>query len=447
MHVASSGQRRLWFVDQLQRGRAGYVIPEAYRLRGPLDPARLEAAFETLVARHPSLRTAFRPSADGLLQVVVDDAPFHLRITEGGEPGDDLRGQALDDALREEWDTPFDLGKAPLIRARVIRFAADDYILVFTTHHVVSDGWSQGILRRELGDAYSGRPMPSAASVGSGPQLSYVDYALTESASLGSARLTESVEYWRRELLGLPEQSRFAGSTSASPSVRAHDGVVRGGGARRRLTGPDTARLRRCASRRGTSVFTLMLAVFGLALGELEGTDDLAVGVPVSTRTDVRWESIVGLFLNMVAVRMRVDRAGGFAELLSAVRRDVFAALDHADAPFDQVVQATRTQGNPGDQPLFRATFSFQPPHDLALDLAGVEATAIDPTVVRPRYDLEMIVSEGVDEADVLLVYDPHAFAEDEADRFLAGYLHALARVVEAPETPIAELPFLRRKL
>src|SRR5438477_938771 len=325
----SFAQQRLWFLHQLEGASGEYHVPEGFLLRGDLDRGALRRALDALVARHESLRTRFPAQGGEPGQVVEPELRLELPVEEvGGAPE-----PRLADALWEEWERPFDLAAGSLVRARLLRFGARSHGLVLTTHHIVSDGWSQAILRDELEALYAafraGRtsPLPPLPPL----PLRYADFALRQRRH---SDFDADLAYWKERLARLPERLELPADRPRRAAAASPATVLR-----LAVGGEALARLREVGRTHRPALYMTMLAALTVLLARSSGQDDVAVGSPIAGRKKTELERLVGLFVNTLVLRVGVRCDATFAELLEEVRRTALEAYRHAEAPFERVVE------------------------------------------------------------------------------------------------------------
>ncbi|GFJ76302.1 condensation domain-containing protein [Phytohabitans houttuyneae] len=407
----SWAQERLWFMEQFVPGTAAYTIPVVVRVPGGLDPAALRAALDHLAARHEVLRSTFHAGPDGTPRLrLVAHASVPVSEVEATEEG---AREVISAALAQ----PFDLTRAPLLRAMLVHLSGGDHVLVLAVHHLVADGWSADLLLSELAELLAGG-RPAAA-----PALRYADYAAWQRQRAGSGDLA----YWRERLAGLPPLDL--------PTDRPRPDPPTYGGATHafRIGGALRDRLAALARERGATLYMALLAGFQAVLGRYSGQDDFAVGSPVAGRHLPELEPIVGLFVNTLV--MRADLSGGpsFAELLDRTRRSALDAYDRAEVPFERLVSELRVDRDVRRSPLFQVVFAFQN--------YGRGSTAFAPfdfDLPSTRFELELYASEAGDGLLCSVVYNRGLFDAVRIER-LGGHLVTLLDAVTAdPHAPVA---------
>ncbi|HEX3129772.1 MAG TPA: amino acid adenylation domain-containing protein, partial [Thermoanaerobaculia bacterium] len=343
----SFAQERLWFLDRLEPGSAAYNLPAALRLTGSLDVAALERAFAGVVRRHAALRTTFADRGGEARQVIAPPTGWTLPVV-------DLR--ALPEAEREaerlaieEALTPFDLTAGPLLRTRLLRLSGDEWLLLVSQHHIVSDGWSLGVLVREVAALYSGAPLPDLP-------IQYADYAVWQREWLCGEVLDAQIHYWTAELAGAPEVLELP-SDRPRPAVRSDLGGIETFG----LSGEP---LRKLARSQGATLFMVLLAAFQAWLHRYSGQPDILVGTPVANRGRTEIEGLIGFFVNSLVMRGRIEPPGAsrlsFLDLLAHVRSTALAAYAHQDVPFERLVEELGVERSLSHTPLFQVMLALQ---------------------------------------------------------------------------------------
>jgi amino acid adenylation domain-containing protein len=429
----SFSQQRFWFLDQLEPGNPYNNSRHAARLTGNLDRAALERALGEVVRRHEALRTRF-PLVDGRpVQEIV--APWTLTL----EP---LDLSALPEAQREpelqrlleaERREPFDLVHGPVFRVRLLRMGPSDHVLVFTTHHVASDGWSMGILIRETAALYKAfvrrEPSPLAE-----PSLQYADFAVWQRAWLQGEVLDAEVAYWRRQLAGAPVLELPADRVRpARPSLRS-------GSVRLDLPSGAAARLHALGRRESATLFMVLLAGFKALLGRYAGSDDVSIGVPVAGRNRAEIESLCGFFLNTLVLRSSQAGDPAFVEYLRRVRDVAVEAYAHQDLPFDRLVEELQPKRDLSRTPLFQILFVFQNLPTTDGQLEGLSLSALPVDSGWSNFDLTLWVSGGDTGLGAVFEYNVDLFEHDTITRLAAHFGNLLEDAAAEPRRRLSEL-------
>jgi amino acid adenylation domain-containing protein len=425
----SFSQRQLWFLDRLQPGGAVYNIPVALRLRGVLDVAALERALSETVRRHEVLRTSFAERDGEPVQVIGPAAPVDLPVTQ-------VAAAELDGALRTEWERPFDLAHGPLFRACLFRTAPDDHVLLATMHHAVGDGWSVGVLLRELSALYSafraGAPAPLPE-----PPVQFADYAAWQRAHLAGRAINPRIAWWRDRLAGAPDALDLP-ADRPRPSVPSH----RGAGHSFAVPRATADALRALARREGATPFMALLAAYAVLLSRWSGQDDVVVGSPLAGRVRAETEGLIGFFANTLPLRADLSGDPSFRTLLARIREATLGAHAYQDIPFERLVDELRVERDPARTPLFQVVFLHQPA-DPAPEFAGLSATSVDLVSGTVKFDLALGMRDDTDGLRGTLQYAVDLFDAATIGR-MGDHLRALLdAAVSDPDRPVASLPML----
>jgi amino acid adenylation domain-containing protein len=432
----SYAQRRLWFVDQLG-GSVAYSAPVVHRIRGPLNVALFATSLRTVISRHESLRTIF-PERDGEpVQLVTDvaESVMDVRSVEHLPVGE--REPAAVELLRAEVANPFDLSAGPVMRVLVIRLEADNHIVVLNIHHITSDQWSMGILVREAAECYA------AGQQGRDPELpelpvSYADYAVWQREYLSRVVLTDGLRFWEEQLAGM--------QTLDLPTDRprlprpGHCGAELS----RWLLPQTVAGIREVGASAGTSPFMTLLAGFVGLLSRYTGEYDIAVGTTAAGREHDDVAGLIGFFVNTLILRTDLSGDPTLIELLTRIRRSVLDAHQHAEVPFDLLVERLQPVRDPGRSPLVPVMFQQDNTPDYALSLPGLDVELIDDfDPGTAKYDLLVSVRVWENALRVHVQYDTELFDGTTVERLLQGYEVLLQAAVTDPNAPVSSLPLL----
>jgi amino acid adenylation domain-containing protein len=433
----SFAQQRLWFLTQLdERAGAAYVIPGGVRLKGRLDATALRAALNRIVARHEALRTCFA-SVDGApVQLIASpEAGFALEQVDLSDclmPDAELERMAAGEA-----SAPFDLAHGPLIRGCLIRLADDDHALLVTMHHIVSDGWSMGVLVNEFSALYAafsqGQPDPLPAL-----PIQYADYAVWQRRWITGAVLERQLDFWRAHLSGAPALLELP-TDRPRPSVQDYAGASFG----IELDAELTANLKALSQRHGTTLFMTLLASWAALLARLSGQSDVVIGTPVANRHRAEIEPLIGFFVNTHALRVDLSGSPTVAELLSQVRTSALAAQDHQDIPFDQVVEALSPVRSMAHSPVFQVMFAWQNAPDGSLDLPGLQLQPVAASSSTVKFDLELTLQAAGPCIVGSLGYACALFDRPSIERHVGHWQTLLRGLVADDGARVARLPLL----
>jgi amino acid adenylation domain-containing protein/FkbM family methyltransferase len=431
---ASLAQERFYFIHEATRGSAALNVPWAVRLRGPLDGERLERALTEIVRRHDTLRTRFELVGGQPVQVVESDAqPSLERSDVSAEPDPAVAAERL---CAEDAGESFDLGRSPLLRARLIRLGADDHVLLLVAHHIVCDDWTKRVLLEELGALYTAFTDGSAPALPE-PAIRYGPYAELQRARLEDGKLERELDWWRAALDGAPPSLEL-------PTDRPRPPTPTTCGARLRVAVPGNtaATLRSLGRSEGATFFMTMLAAFEALLYRYTGQEDLVIGTAVDNRGRVELEGAVGLFTNVLAIRGDLSGSPSFRDLVARARDRTRDAIAHQELPFDRIAAALGTH-DPSRHPVFQAFFEFIVPAPVELALPDVES---EPFLVRKdttEFDLGLYLDESFGRLDAVWEYSTDLFDPETIER-LGGHFNALLDAVAAePQRPLHELSLL----
>ena len=426
----SFAQQSLWLVDRVDPGRPTYNVLAAVRMRGPLDRVALRAALNSVVERHESLRTVFEFDGFEPVQVVLPELRLELPVVDVGD-GD------LDALVLAEIEDPFDLAVGPLVRMRLLRLAADDHVAVLTVHHIVTDGWSSGILLQELSLCYE------AHAAGRTPNLpplpvQYVDYAVWQRDTLQGAALDRLVGYWKDRLSGL--------TPLPLPTDRPRRAVPSSAGALHAFEIPKVLndRLERLARAHETTPFMLYLAAFSVLLSRYSGSHDIPVASPVAGRDRTELGGLIGFFVNTLVLRTDTSGDPTFAELLGRARETCLGAYAHQELPYERLVEELRPARYPGlGGPLAQVMFSLQNLPDQEWTVGGLTYEAMNVATRTAKFDLSLELTPGSRSTRGTLEYATELFDRETVERMAEHLVVLLADVAADPTARLSRLRLL----
>jgi len=433
----SLAQQRLWFLDQLDPGSPVYNIGVPLRMRGTLDVAALERTLFQIVARHEDLRTSF-PTVNGAPEMVIGDGrDWKLEIADARHLSDGgLDSELLLLALRL-CNELFDIARGPLFRAHLLIAGPDNYVLVLVMHHIISDGWSFGVLAREFRELYR------AYSAGREPALppltiQYVDFAAWQRKWLASGELDRQLPYWKRQLAGAPPVLAFPADHRRRPGETVP-------GARSKLDLPKALieGLERLSQSHGVTLFMTLLAAFNVLLARYTGQDDIVVGSPSASRNRSELHQLIGFFINNMVLRTDLSGNPTFIELLSRVREVTLRAYEHQDVPFDTLVHALRPERSLDHSPLFQVMFILQNFPIDETDLPGFVMKPIELELKTARFDLTVEVFSLRGEMHAFFDYNSDLYEPATMERIQRHYLALLTELLANPDHPIDSIPLL----
>ncbi|MET0395640.1 MAG: amino acid adenylation domain-containing protein, partial [Longimicrobiaceae bacterium] len=430
----SFAQQRLWFLDRLDPGGSAYNIPAALRIRGPLDVAALRRAFAELVRRHEAVRTVLAEAGGKAVQVVLPAAPLPLPVLDfAGLPWEAGRQEALRRAA-EEGRRPFDLGRGPLLRLLLARQAEEEWLLCFTMHHVVSDGWSIGVLVREISTLYAAFSRGQESPLPELP-VQYADYAVWQREWLRGETLDEQIRFWREQLRGAPPLLEL-------PTDRPRRGApgTTEAGVRFTLSAGAVRALRGLGRRDSATLFMTLLAGWQLLLGRYAGQDDVVVGTPIAGRSRAEVEGLIGFFVNTLVLRADLSGDPTFRELLGRLRETTLGAFAHQDLPFERLVEELAPERTLAHNPLFQVMFVLQNLGAGSTPLGELDTDAPGGGAAGTQFDLGVTFLEDGDRLQGRIDYRSDLFDAATAERMADHYRILLESAVADPDRPAFEL-------
>jgi len=433
----SGAQQRLWFLDDLTAGGTEYNTGVGVRLGGPLDGAALRRALDRLAARHDSLRTTFTTVDGRGVQRVDATATLPLRTVDLGDLPADRRAAEAERLLVEELERPYDLREGPLTRALLIRLAADDHLLLLAQHHIVTDGWSVGVLVRELAALYASEADGSPDGLAK-PVLQYPDFAVWERAHPTPARHADDLAYWKRHLAGTPQLD--LPTDRPRPPVRTTSGAAH----RHDLPAGLAERLAALARSQGTTVFTLFAGAAAVLFSRYSGQRDIAFGTVTNGRGHRELEEVTGFFVNTLVLRSDVDPAATVDRFLDTMRSTLLDAFGHDSVPFDRVVEELAPRRDPSRTPLVQVLVVQQTAMVHPQEAGGVRIE--EHPLPRPaaRFDLVLeFLPRGDGSFGLTVEYNTDLFDARTVAR-MSRQLHLLLEgMADGPQRTVAELPLL----
>src|SRR6185437_7690346 len=371
----SYGQQRLWFLEQLEPAASAYNLSSGIRLEGDLNIEVLERSLNEVVERHESLRTRFELNQQGEPQQVVgkpEELRIKLKIHEvAGRTAEEKQAE-VKRLTQEEERRPFDLKQGPLMRVQLLRVSSQQHVALFTLHHIVSDGWSQGVLVEEIGRLYTAH-MQGGQSVLKPLPIQYGDYAAWQRGWLQGEVLEQQLEYWRKQLEGMTGILELP-TDYPRPAVQSYEGahylVSFGENLSRRL--------QEFARQGNVTLYMLLLASLDLLLWRYSGDEDIAIGSPIANRTHKETEKLIGFFVNTLVLRNRIKRRASFKDLLKQVRETALGAYAHQDVSFERLVEDLKPNRDLSRSPLFQVLFALQNQPQQELQLPGLKLTMIE---------------------------------------------------------------------
>jgi amino acid adenylation domain-containing protein len=433
----SFSQERLWFLDQLEPGGYTYNLLAAYRLNGQVNITALEQSINEIIRRHEVLRTVFKSAGGQPEQIILPSMTVKIPLLDlRGLASEAARESAVRRLAKEEAQRPFDLSRGPLLRISLLQLADDEYLLFRAMHHLVIDGWSGGVLFRELAQFYEAFSNRQPLLLPDLP-IQYADFATWQRQWLQGETLETHLSYWKKNLQNIPtlqlatDRSRPAIQTSHG----AHQTFV--------LSETLSAGIKSLSHRHGVTLFTVLLAAFQTLLARYTGQTDIVIGSPIAGRNRGELEALIGFFLNMLALRVDLSGNPTFLDLLGRTRKVCLEALAHQDLPFEKLVEELHTKRDLSHHPLFQVTFGFRNTPKFSIQLAGLEAEEVEVDSGIARFDINLFMEEERDHLRGYVNYNTDLFNPDTIRRVIDHFKNLLESVVRNPGERIFNLSML----
>ena len=433
----SFAQQRLWFLDQLEPGSPLYNIPLALRMTGRLDEAALEESLRFIAGRHESMRTTFAVVDNQPVQVIHPQLKIRIPREDISQLGEEEKEEVVLRKISEEAQHPFDLTQGPLFRARLLVLGESEVVALFTMHHIISDGWSMGVLVRELVQCYpafAGGLTPDLPPL----KIQYADFADWQRKRLRGEVYDEQLEYWRGQLADAPGLLQLP-IDHPRPSLQTSSGATITFSIADRIH----ERLEEIGKAHDATLFMTLLAAFQVLLHLYSGQDDVCVGSPIANRTRTEIEGLIGFFVNTLVLRIDLSGNPSFGEVLGRVREMALGAYAHQDLPFETIVEALRPERDLSHTPFFQVMFILQNASNQALELPDLTIEQIEAHSGTATFDLTMMLSETPDGLLGVMEYNTDLFTPATVQAIIDHFNLLLEGIVCQPEGRISDLPFM----
>jgi non-ribosomal peptide synthetase component F/acyl carrier protein len=430
----SFAQQRLWFLNQLEPNSAAYNMHTSLRISGPLNATAFEQTVSEIIRRHEILRTVFVTRDDQPFQIISSTEPTVLSIIDLGHADD--KEQEAQQLATEDSRRPFDLAHGPLLRMTLMRLGADEHIVAFTMHHIISDGWSMGLLINEMTTLYESysrnepSPLPEL-------EMQYADFASWQRAWLQGEILDSQLAYWKKKLAHAPAMLEL-------PTDRPRNVTqsYRGATTTLTLSRSLSGALKELTKDEGATLFMTLLAAFNILLSRYTNQHDILVGTDVANRNRRETEPLLGFFINQLVLRTDLSGDPTFRELLGRVRELSLEAYAHQDLPFEKLVEAVQPERHLSRSPLFQTKLVLQNVPTGAFELSDLALSTIEIENNTSRIDLTLAIKDG-DYLSGSLEYSTELFDESTVNRMLSHYTTLLESIAANPDQRILNLSFL----
>jgi len=435
-YPVSFAQQRLWFIDQLEPESPMYNTPVVLRMQGELDAEALELALSDLVTRHEPLRTTFSAPSGVPLQTVNPAVRAGLEVIDLSHEREDVREARLDDVLRTEARAAFDLSRDVMLRARLIRMTSVDHVLLLVIHHIATDGWSEDVLFRELGEFYRARRRGETADVPPLP-VRYVDYAVWQRERLKGERLARILDYWRHALADMPHAD--LPTDRPRPARETHEGDVY----QEEFTDDLMDAVAALGRAQAATPFMVTLAALAVLLSRYSGQTDIAIGTPVAGRDRSEIEGLIGFFVNMIVLRVDLSGNPSFAELVARVRKVATDAFANQELPFEMLVAELEPDRDPSRPPFLRVTLAYQNAQRADLVLPGLTITRGRTHSGLAKFDLCIHVGTRNDRTALTWEYATDLYEEATVRRMCGHFIEILRNAAANPQWTVSAIPMV----
>ncbi|MEJ2416092.1 MAG: amino acid adenylation domain-containing protein [Exilibacterium sp.] len=433
----SFAQERLWFLSQLEGVSATYNIPGAVRISGSLEVKILQQALSEIVRRHEVLRTSFHTVDSTPIQRINQEVTMDLKVMDLQPLEVAERDVALKEQIRLEANIPFDLEVAPLIRCRLLQLEAEHYVLLLTMHHIIADGWSIGILIKELSTVYqascAGEPSPLAKL-----PIQYADFAIWQKQWLKGGVQETQLNYWRSQLEGVPQLLQLP-TDRPRPKVQTYRGATK----QFTLNTELTQKLRTLSHNSGATLFMTLQAAFATLLYCYTGQSDILIGTPIANRNRREIEPLIGFFVNTLVLRNRFEGDPSFEKLLAQIKDTTLKAYEHQDIPFEKVIDALHPERSLSYSPLFQVMFVLQNSPVGEMKLPGLTLSELVPESAISKFDLTLSMTETDEGLASLWEYSTGLFDDSTIERMVNHFENVLLAIVDSPQVSVGKLCLL----
>ena len=423
----SFAQQRLWFLEQLEPGNPAFNIPVALRLRGVLNVTALEESLNEIVKRHEILRTSFNSLSGKPFQAIAPSLRLTIPVLDGRE----TEVQRL---IATELEQPFDIAKAPLLRATLRRLSETEYVFIFVIHHLISDNWSMGIFLQELATLYEAFSKGEQSPLPELP-IQYADFAVLQREQLQEKLLETQLAYWKQQLEG-------ATFNLALPTDKPRPALTSFRGATHAFVLPKSLvqALKTLSQQKGCTLFMVLLAAFNILLYGYTKQTDILVGSPIANRHRIETEKLIGLFINTLVFRTKLTENLSFLDVLHQVREVTLGAYAHQDLPFEKLVEELQPNRNLRNTPIFQVWFAFQNTPTPAIALSDITTTTLKIDSKTAQFDLALLLAETSEGMRGFFEYKTDLFEDSTLHRMAGKLAKILERIVAQPDLKLNEL-------
>lgn len=438
--LASGFQKSLWLVEQLNPSTSIYNEPFIWKINGSLNIEYLETAIDILIERHEAFRTSFNNESGDVVQVIQNTKQFKLPLVDISKTNINQREDVLNQRIKKEIYKPFDLKNGPLVRILLIKYKETEYRLLFNFHHIVFDGWSLGILTRELSKLYNDFMNEEQSSLNQIP-IQAADFAQWQHTWMKTKNFEQQLSYWKGQLSGELPLLDFSGGIS-----RTFNEDSRGYSYNFKIPKELTAGLRELSNRENTTLFMTLMAAYKALLFKYVNQEDLIVGSPVAGRTKKEIEGVIGYFVNTLVYRTDLSGDPTFTELLSRVRKVALGAFTHQDVPFELLVKELKVNRHPNYSPVFQTVFVLQNALEGELELTGLDVIGQPVNLENTKFDLTLEIIENEDHLLARFEYKKELFDQKFIEHMALHFNVLIESIIKDTEVNISNLPIITNK-
>ncbi|MEA5574016.1 amino acid adenylation domain-containing protein [Calothrix sp. UHCC 0171] len=433
----SSAQERLWFLNQLEGKNTTYNMPCAIRITGNLNITTLEKAFSEIIRRHEILRTNFKFIDDKPVQIIRSEFTLEIPVIDLHKLSVLEREIQVSQLVKNAAETIFDLENSSLLQLTVLKLSPSEFVLLFTMHHIISDGWSIGILIEELSIIYQAFYLDKPSPL---PELSiqYADFSVWQKQYLSEEKIGTQLNYWKQQLQGCSKLLELP-TDRPRPAVQTFRGDTQ-------IFDLDIQlkeKLVALSQESGTTLFMTLQAAFATLLYRYSGQSDILIGSPIANRDRSELEPLIGFFVNTVVFRNCLENNPSFTELLTQVREMMLKAYEHQDVPFEQVVEALHLERSLSYSPLFQVMFAMENTAMGELQLPDVTLTPFKQQNTTAKFDLTLSIDETSNGLTADWEYNTDLFDGETITRMADNFQNLLNAITENPQQKLDEIPFL----
>ncbi|MEL7408557.1 MAG: amino acid adenylation domain-containing protein, partial [Cyanobacteria bacterium J06558_2] len=439
----SFAQQRQWFIHQLEPDNPWYNISTAIKITGSLDIPRLQQCFDILLARQEILRTSFLTIAGKPQIVINDNSKINLSVIDLSSLSKLAKQQQAKQIQIADARQPFDLERSPLMRVKLIKLSNDEQVLLLSLHHIIGDGWSMGVLVKEIVGLYVDPPALSRTPLkkgGWGGSIQYLDYAAWQRKYLQGEVLDRQVSYWRSKLANAPAISSIATDAPRKPQSSYESGAYYF-----QINQRITQSLKQIGRRNSGTLFITLLSALALLLHRYTDQDDLVIGTPIANRDRAEVAGLIGFFANTLALRVNLADNPTFTELLARARETALEAYSHQDLPFEQLIDSLQLERSLSYSPLFQVMLVLEEQSNQLSEVSGLTWQPLERVTTQAKFELTFSIKDTEKGLQGAIEYNKALFTADTMHRFAGHFRTLLIAIAKNPEASISDISILNK--